>query len=92
MYKPFGWEVLDLRYGGTIARLETMHQRLIAYLDTDNTSTIKLEELEVEQGVSTGAATWSRRRSLTATKQVVFEGQRLNLMLDYARVSRPTYI
>lgn len=52
MYKPFGWEVLDLRYGGLIARLETMHQRLIAYLDTDNTSTTKLEELEVEQGVS----------------------------------------
>lgn len=30
MYKPFGWEVLDLRYGGLIARLETMHQRQVA--------------------------------------------------------------
>lgn len=26
-YKPFGWEVLDLRYGGLEARLETMHER-----------------------------------------------------------------
>ncbi|KAK4050267.1 hypothetical protein OIV83_003588 [Microbotryomycetes sp. JL201] len=72
MYKPFGWEVLDLRYGGLQARLETMHQRLVAYLDGES-NVDRLEELEVEQ-------------------QVVFEGQRLNLMLDYARASRPQYI
>jgi hypothetical protein len=47
-YKPFGWEVLDLRYGGLQSRLETMHDRLIAYLDVDNSSVTKLEELEVE--------------------------------------------
>ncbi|KAK4051972.1 hypothetical protein OIO90_004502 [Microbotryomycetes sp. JL221] len=72
MYKPFGWEVLDLRYGGLIARLETMHQRIVSYLDPEGTVD-RLEELEVDQ-------------------QVVFEGQRLNLMLDYARASRPQYI
>ncbi|KAJ8293919.1 Hexosaminidase D [Rhodotorula toruloides] len=48
MYKPFGWEVLDLRYGGLEARLETMHQRLIAYLDPNDTNVTKVEELEVE--------------------------------------------
>ncbi|GAA5990086.1 hypothetical protein JCM10908_005816 [Rhodotorula pacifica] len=47
-YKPFGWEVLDLRYGGLQTRLETMHERLIAYLDFEDSSVTKLEELEVE--------------------------------------------
>ncbi|KWU41419.1 glycoside hydrolase [Rhodotorula sp. JG-1b] len=47
-YKPFGWEVLDLRYGGLQSRLETMHDRLIGYLDVNNSGVTKLEELEVE--------------------------------------------
>ncbi|GAA5839664.1 hypothetical protein JCM3766R1_000936 [Sporobolomyces carnicolor] len=48
LYKPFGWEVLDLRYGGLITRLETMHGRISAYLDTADDSVTKLEELEVD--------------------------------------------
>lgn len=48
MYKPFGFEVLDLRYGGLRSRLETMHERLIDFLDVQNSSVVKLEELEVE--------------------------------------------
>ncbi|GAA5905950.1 beta-N-acetylhexosaminidase [Sporobolomyces salmoneus] len=48
LYKPFGCEVLDLRYGGLITRLETMHERIIAYLDPTDDSVTKLEELEVE--------------------------------------------
>ncbi|SCV70502.1 BQ2448_1896 [Microbotryum intermedium] len=73
LYKPFGWEVLDLRYGGLEARLETMHERLIAYLDPTDSSVTRIEELEVEN-------------------EIVFEGQRLNLMLDYSRASRPQYV
>ena len=30
-YKVFGWEVIELRYGGLRARLETLQERLIAY-------------------------------------------------------------
>ncbi|GAA6016817.1 hypothetical protein JCM11491_001816 [Sporobolomyces phaffii] len=48
MYKPFGWEVLDLRYGGLINRLETMHERIAAYLDPNDQCVTRLEELEVE--------------------------------------------
>ncbi len=33
MNKPFGWEVLEHRYGGLKARLETVRQRLDDYLD-----------------------------------------------------------
>ena len=31
-YKPIGWEVLDIRYGGAIMRLDTAKARLDAYL------------------------------------------------------------
>ncbi|KAJ2720123.1 hypothetical protein GGI07_004800 [Coemansia sp. Benny D115] len=31
IYKPFGWETLELRYGGLSARLQTMYDRIVAY-------------------------------------------------------------
>ncbi|KAJ1945936.1 hypothetical protein GGF37_001444 [Kickxella alabastrina] len=31
IYKPFGWETLELRYGGLTARLQTMYDRIVAY-------------------------------------------------------------
>ncbi|KAJ2448686.1 hypothetical protein EV183_005310 [Coemansia sp. RSA 2336] len=31
IYKPFGWETLELRYGGLTARLETMYDRIVSY-------------------------------------------------------------
>ncbi|KAJ2167803.1 hypothetical protein GGH15_001865 [Coemansia sp. RSA 562] len=31
IYKPFGWETLELRYGGLAARLHTMYDRIVAY-------------------------------------------------------------
>ncbi|GAA6032157.1 hypothetical protein JCM8097_007101 [Rhodosporidiobolus ruineniae] len=72
MYKPFGWEVLDLRHGGLQTRLETMHERLVAYLDPNDQSMTRLEELEVE------------------LETVYPNGP--NLMLDYARAARATYV
>ncbi|WP_407267912.1 beta-N-acetylhexosaminidase [Radiobacillus sp. PE A8.2] len=38
--KPFGWEVLDIRYGGLLARMETTMERLQSYVDGE------LEEIE----------------------------------------------
>lgn len=32
-YKPFGWEVIEGRYGALRARLETVRDRLLSYLD-----------------------------------------------------------
>ncbi|MDX1681566.1 MAG: beta-N-acetylhexosaminidase [Phycisphaeraceae bacterium] len=32
-YRPFGWEVIESRYGTLRARLETLQQRLIAFAD-----------------------------------------------------------
>ncbi|WP_257348951.1 beta-N-acetylhexosaminidase [Pseudalkalibacillus decolorationis] len=31
--KPFGWEVLDIRYGGLIARIETTQKRITDYVE-----------------------------------------------------------
>ncbi len=42
-YKPFGWEVLDLRYGGVLARIDTAIYRIEQYLSGEIN---KLEELE----------------------------------------------
>lgn len=42
-YKSFGWEVLDIRYGGTAARIRTAQERLGFWLDG---SISTLEELE----------------------------------------------
>lgn len=44
--KPFGWEVLDIRYGGIIARLQTVEDRLRSYLSGELD---RLEELEEER-------------------------------------------
>ena len=41
--KPFGWEVHDIRYGGMLARFDTVKERLGAYLAGE---TDRLEELE----------------------------------------------
>jgi hypothetical protein len=32
-YKPFGWEVIEHRYGGLLARFDTLKDRLTAYLN-----------------------------------------------------------
>jgi hypothetical protein len=42
-FKTFGWEVIELRYGGLLARLETLEQRLQHWLSTP---TSPIEELE----------------------------------------------
>lgn len=44
--KPFGWEVLDIRYGGVIARMDTAKDRLQQYL---NGEISRIEELEEEK-------------------------------------------
>lgn len=45
-YKPFGWEVLDIRYGGLMARLASAEQRIFDYAEGRES---QLEELECER-------------------------------------------
>jgi hypothetical protein len=51
-YKPFGWEVADIKYGYLLSRADTVCFRLDAYLSG---SVEKLEELEEQRLTYTGA-------------------------------------
>ncbi|MNN83906.1 hypothetical protein D3C81_2010080 [compost metagenome] len=46
MFKPFGWEVLDIRYGGVLTRLDTAAVRLLDYVEG---RIGRIEELEQER-------------------------------------------
>ena len=46
MFKPFGWEVIDIRYGGVITRLDTASFRIMEYVEG---RTARIEELEQER-------------------------------------------
>jgi hexosaminidase len=41
--KPFGWEVIDMRYGGLLSRIDTAIMRVQEYLDGQ---VDRIEELE----------------------------------------------
>ncbi|MEH7501230.1 beta-N-acetylhexosaminidase [Neobacillus drentensis] len=43
-YKPFGWEVIDIRYGGVITRIDSVKYRINEWLDGRITSLEELEE------------------------------------------------
>lgn len=45
-YKPFGWEVLDIRYGGLMARIESVAERLQTYIHGEID---RIEELDEER-------------------------------------------
>lgn len=46
MYKPSGWEILDIRYGGLLARINSVIKRLTDYLEGNIE---KIDELEFER-------------------------------------------
>lgn len=46
MFKPFGWEVIDIRYGGIISRLDTASVRIMDYVEGQ---IARIEELEQER-------------------------------------------
>jgi len=46
MFKPFGWEVIDIRYGGVISRLDTASFRI---MDDVEGRMARIEELEQER-------------------------------------------
>lgn len=44
--KPFGWEIMDVRYGGLLARIDSTIDRIAAFICGEVS---KIEELEVER-------------------------------------------
>jgi hypothetical protein len=74
MYKPFGWENIDLRYGGLRARLETMQQQLLEYVEW------------VKQGGGEDACIPEYDVDL----ECIYVGSQTNLLLDYTRACTPS--
>ncbi len=66
-YKPFGWEVLDRRYGGMRARVESSIERLNEYLDG---KLLKIEELEERRLPLHGSPFHSYSRIVTSTVRI----------------------
>lgn len=78
MYKPFGWENIDLRYGGLRARLDTMQQQLLEYVEW------------VKQGVSGSGSEDACIPEYDVDLECIYVGSHTNLLLDYTRASTPS--
>lgn len=65
MYKPHGWETLELRYGGLVARLDTLYRRVGAFLEhvLHPTTTLGDGEEEEEEGEEEDAVRIGGRRA-----------------------------
>ena len=48
VYKPFGWEVLDLRYGGLLARIDSTSDRIGRLLAGEVQTLEELEEIRLD--------------------------------------------
>jgi len=53
LYKPFGWEIIEFRYGGLFARINTAQFRIQQWLDGEIE---RIEELEEERLLNEGAS------------------------------------
>lgn len=89
MYKPFGWEVIELRYGGLRTRLQTMYERIIEYV---NKSAGANGDVDVETGLNGEVSEYAEDiiPELECDLEIVYEHARTNLILDYQRVSTPS--
>ncbi|CAO1626552.1 unnamed protein product [Parajaminaea phylloscopi] len=115
MNRPFGWETIDLRYGGLKARLETMHHRITRFLDHvtagGHVGTVlsdgdgdgddggeheggpSLRRTVPEPSADGEAAPWWEPVTSLPELEVPLEVTYASAdqLLDYHRVSRPTY-
>lgn len=72
-YRPFGWEVLDIRYGGLLSRIDTTLWRLEAYLagSVDQIPELEEEKLSYDGGAG-GRLVLENRYRRIATPSSVF--------------------
>jgi hypothetical protein len=84
MYKPFGWEVLELRYGGLRTRLATMRYQIINYLE-------KQRDGHKADGDDDGDDDdYGSLAEFNVDLQCLFYGSKTNMLLDYNRVATPS--
>ncbi|OZJ04578.1 hypothetical protein BZG36_02777 [Bifiguratus adelaidae] len=106
MYKPFGWETLELRYGGLIARIKTMYDRIMEYVAFTLSDDLTSEELDTafihkeeengERGDMNQTRNGIKHRNTSVIEEFeqelhcIYENARTNIMLDHGRVATPS--
>jgi hypothetical protein len=83
-YKPFGWEVVEARYGTLRARLQTMFETIIAHVGYMREHRTEEEDDDQDER--------SRIPEFEVDLECLYLGVKTNLLLDHARVistSRP---
>jgi hypothetical protein len=91
-YKPFGLEVLEIRYGGIRTRLQSLHERIIFRYNVPrhtllppqlNTTDQKLMENWLNEETGIGIVEWA------TDLHRIWDRSGMNLSLDYARAATP---
>jgi hypothetical protein len=101
-YEPFGWETLELRYGGLANRLETLHLRVGRFLahvqgggQVGRCKNDEEEDAEVMLNATCGVDTSTYEEEVTSLEELAVPLQVVygsaDQLLDYHRVSRVTY-
>jgi hypothetical protein len=83
-YKPFGWEVVEARYGTLRTRLQTMFERIVAHVDYMREHPRDDDEEDEDER--------ARIPEFEVDLECLYYGVKTNLLLDHARVvstSRP---
>ncbi|KAI9178728.1 hypothetical protein H9P43_005390 [Blastocladiella emersonii ATCC 22665] len=101
-FAPFGWEILDLRYGGLRARVETLKVRIAAFARTHERMSTRRTEMpssmntqsmrdpegdEAEEDEEEDEV--MALPELEVTPRVVWEGMGDRVVVDYARACTP---
>ncbi|KDN49945.1 glycoside hydrolase family 20 protein [Tilletiaria anomala UBC 951] len=103
MYKPFGWEIVELRYGGLRARIDSMSTRIRRFLEhllaggqvgisLQDQSAADTEQIMVNPSA---AETDDYEEQVTSLPElavklhIVYSSP--DQLLDYHRATRPTY-
>ncbi|KAI8337363.1 glycoside hydrolase superfamily [Choanephora cucurbitarum] len=88
-YKPFGWEVVERRYGGLRARLETLFDRIVAYAEYMQQS----QNPSFNQEEDSDGCEFDERATIPEFEvdyECLYYGAKANLLLDHARVVTPS--
>ncbi|KND02226.1 uncharacterized protein SPPG_02708 [Spizellomyces punctatus DAOM BR117] len=84
-YRPFGLEIIELRYGGLRTRLETLEDRILAFcgVESDVFQTARAT-------VGMGGSTRADLSELDAELREVYAGIGLEIVVDFARAYTPS--
>lgn len=85
-YKPFGWEVVENRYGGLRTRLATMFDRIVAHVEYMTEKRIDTKDYDEEDEEDEH----QRIPEFEVDLKCLYLGAKANLLLDHARVVTPS--